>query len=655
VSIAEMIDIDTLVKHLKKASDAYYNGEPTITDAEFDALRDKLEELDPENSFLSDVGAPKPSGGGWPTHKHRTLMGSLAKVKTKEEFDKWASDKGDEFLISEKYDGSTVVATYKDGKLKTLATRGDGTVGENITPNARQIKNVPSDLESGSAPGVGRGFSGEIRGEAILKISLFDKYFRPDGHSNPRNTSNGKVRDMKPDPLKQHIGVLWFDIQPTDRDMKTESEKWKLIAQLGLLYPEHGADPNTSMYVVTAEKAWEIFEQYRDPDEATGTSCRTRLDYEIDGLVVKVNDIDLQESFGVTSNRPKGALAIKFPSIEKETTVTDIVWGRGLTGVISPVAHLAPIEIGGVTIAKASLCGIEEIDRLEVAIGDTVIVSRRNDVIPKIERVVSRVAGRSPCQPPTHCDLCEDTLVREGAYIFCMNEECQGEIYGSLMTWIKELKIKGFGPSMVRSLIEEDVKDIAQLYTSSREVFHRAAGSEKNGDRRYDALHAAGKDLRLSTFLSALNIKALGTTNGQRLERKFKTLDGVLAATDEELQEVPGIKTNAKKIHAGLQKGKVLISALNGLLTIKDLDESGPLAGKSFCITGDLSVPRPKVHDWIKDQGGLVKSGVSKTLDYLVTSDPDSGTGKNKKADKYGVTKISEDELYVIGGSRPSV
>lgn len=632
-----------LAEELKKATEAYYNNEPIITDNEYDLLRDKLEELDPNHPFLSQVGAPKPSNG-WPAHKHRTLMGSLDKVKTKEDFIKWADEKGDKFLYSEKYDGSTVVATYQNGILQTLATRGDGSEGENITPNAKFIKNVPANLE--------QDFTGEIRGEAMLKISLFEKYFRPAGYSNPRNAANGKVRDMKDDPLKQYIGVMWFDIIPMDRDVKTESEKWKLLASLGLLGPKWG-DPNRCSYVVTAEKAWEIFEQYRDPNPIIKASRRSLLDYEIDGLVIKVNDIDLQESFGVRSNKPKGALAIKFPSVEKETTVRDIVWNRGLTGVICPTAHLEPIEIGGVTITKASLCGIEEIQRLDVAIGDKVIVSRRNDVIPKIERVTVKGSNRKECQPPTECDLCQEPLVRDGAYILCLNETCQGEYYGNIMTWIKELKIKGFGPSMVRALIEEDVKNVVDLYQADKEVFHRAAGSEKNGERRYEALHKASKDLRLSTFLSALNIKALGSTNGQRLEKKFKTLEGIMGATVETLQEVSGIKTNAKKINEGLQKNKDLINQLSGLLTIKSLDESGPLAGKSFCITGDLSIPRPKVQDWIKEQGGEVKSGVSKGLSYLVTDDPDSGTGKNKKADKYGVTKITENELYELVGSKP--
>jgi DNA ligase (NAD+) len=343
---------------------------------------------------------------------------------------------------------------------------------------------------------------------------------------------------------------------------------------------------------------------------------------------------------------------LKFPHIEKDTTVLDIVWGRGLSGVITPVAHLAPINIGGVTITKANLCGIEEIKRLDVAVGDQVVVSRRNDVIPKVERVLKRAATRDTKQP-SNCSECNEPLVRNGAYLMCLNVGCQGEIYGNLMTWLKEHQVKGLGPSIVRGLIGQGVTDVYGLYTAEPATYAIACNSEKNGLKRYQAVQASAKQMRVSTFLSALNITALGTTNGQRLEKQFKTLDGVLGATVEDLEGVPGIKTNAKKIHKGLQGASALISSLRNILEILDLDTSGPLAGKSFCVTGELSVPREKLHDWIRANGGETKTGVGKALSYLVTNTPGSGTGKNKKADKYGVAKITEDDLYEMVGSRP--
>lgn len=633
-------NIKSIVEYLKQASKAYYDGKPFITDEEYDGIRDSLLELDPDHPFLSAVGASLQTG--WPTHKHRTLMGSLNKVKTKEEFAKWANDKGSEFLITLKYDGSTVVATYQDGILQTLATRGDGLEGENITLNAQHIKNVPSKLP--------QSFSGEIRGEAMLRISLFERYFRPLGYSNPRNAANGKVRDMKEDPLKAHVEVMWFDVLPTDRDLKSESEKWQLLIELQLLnvtemvlfWSRYNIDP---LAISDAESIWQVYEKMN-------TTIRAKLDWEIDGMVVKVNNIDLQESFGMSSNRPKGAIAIKFPSEGKETVIEKITWNRGLTGVYCPTAHLTPVEIGGVTVSKASLCGIEEIRRLNVSVGDKVLVTRRNDVIPKIERVISRPKNRPDHVPPINCELCSEPLITEGAYILCQNQECQGEIYGDLMTWIKELKIKGFGPSMIRALIDEGVTNVVELYKASREVFDRAAGSDKNGLRRYDALHAA-KQVRFGTFLSGLNIRALGSTNGQRLEQKFSDIETLMKASIKDLQEIPGIKTNASKIYQGLQDKKAIIEGLSKILIVQGLNASGPLAGKSFCITGDLSIPRPQIQDWIKEQGGEIRSGVSKTLSYLITDDPDSGTGKNQKADEFKIPKISEEELYKLAGTRP--
>lgn len=635
------INSETIIKHLRKASEAYYNGTPTMSDADFDTLRDKLEELEPNHPYLSETGAPTPTDG-WPTHTHKSFMGSLKKIAPdinnpdlqRQEWLKWAEDKGDSFYLSEKYDGSTIVATYKDGKLVTLATRGDGEKGEDITPNALTIQVFPNihDL-SKEYPGK---FSGEIRGEAMLLKSDFEMYFTPAGYKNPRNAANGKVRDSKDDPLKDFITVFWFDIIPWNFEFKTEADKWLYLYDCGL-------NPSHSI-ALTTEKVWETYCSYRD-------THRNSMNYEIDGLVIKVNDLDLQESFGIVSNRPKGAIALKFPHIEKETTVLDIQWGRGLSGVITPVAHLAPINIGGVTITKANLCGIEEIKRLDVAIGDRVVVSRRNDVIPKVERVLKRAATRDTKQP-SHCSECNEPLVRNGAYLMCLNMECQGEIYGNLMTWIKEHKIKGLGPSIVRGLIDEGVEDVVNLYLSKPEAFATACNSEKNGLKRYNAVQAS-RQVRLSVFLSALNITSLGTTNGQRLEKQFKTLDGVLGASVEDLQGVPGIKTNAKKIHKGLLGASDLISQLRGLLEISDLDESGPLAGKSFCVTGELSVSREKLHDWIRENGGEIKTGVGKTLSYLVTNRPASGTGKNKKADKYEIPKITEEELYKMTGSRP--
>jgi len=649
--------IAQIADQLKRCSDAYYNSTPIVSDEKFDQLKNKLEELDPDHPFLSQIGAP--IKGAWTKHKHRSLIGSLNKVNTKEELSNWAEDKGKLFVLTEKYDGSTIVATYKNGKLKTVATRGDGTIGENITPNAQFIRNLPKYLRTSH-----HGFSGEIRGEAMLTIEDFEKHFKPLGYKNPRNAANGKVRDQKNDSLKRHVQIFWFDVLPSGRHFKTEIAKWNWLKSNGLV--------KRLPAIANAEGIWRIFEFYLKEN-------RDQLNYEIDGLVVKIDDLDLQESFGITSGRPKGAIAIKFPPPQKVTYLREIRWQRGLTGRICPVGFLEPINLGGVTVSRVSLCGMDEIKRLDLALGDKVLVSRRNDVIPKIEQVIdkkksiqlctnldcfTKLVGKNlekcpKCQnrlklldrlkprAPEICMLCREDLVADGAYLVCMNSECQGETYGSLMTWIKKLKLKGFGPSIVRSLIEEDITDLIRFYNAELSLFQKAANSDKIGQRLFDVKESS-REVRLSTMLSGLMIESLGSTNGQRLEKHFHTLDRVMNASIEELQSVQGIKTNAKKIYAGLQAKKKLIKDLRKLIKVLDLDMSGPLAGVSVCITGDLSKPRGKVQDWVRENGGEIKSGVSKSLTYLVTNTPNSNTNKNKKADQYGVKKLTEHELYAL-------
>jgi DNA ligase (NAD+) len=355
---------------------------------------------------------------------------------------------------------------------------------------------------------------------------------------------------------------------------------------------------------------------------------------------------------GSQDNRPKGAVAFKFPAVKKTTVLKAVEWGRGLTGRISPVGILNPVNLGGTTVTRVSLCNLDEIKRLGVAIGDTVMVSRRNDVIPKVEAVVTQAPDRKAIDIPEKCMECGESLGREGVYLICANLDCQGETYGNLMTWLKTVGIKGIGPAVLREMIGLGITDPAKLHLAPREIYNIAAKSEKTGEKLFEVVRAV-KSIRLGTFLSALNIKSLGTTNGQRLEKEFKTLDAVMGCSIEQLEKIPGIKTNAKLMHAGLTAKVELIEQLASIVDIDSLEMSGPLAGISVCITGELSVPRPKLGEWIRSLGGEVKSGVSAGLTYLVTNEPNSGSAKNKRADDLKIRKLSEEEFYKAIGKRP--
>lgn len=617
------MQLDDLINKLKIASDAYYNSDPIMSDDEYDELIELLKQQDPEHEFLSQVGSAV--SGPWPKRKHRTFMGSLNKVNTKVDLLKWSQENYDDqmaplYCVSEKYDGSTVVATYEKGKFVALTTRGDGIEGEDITPNADKL-GVPTEIPD---------FSGDLRGEAMLRTSLFEQHFRPAGYKNPRNAANGKVRDQKGDDLIRHLDIYWFNVIPTDRDFTTESDKWNFLRSHNLLQRDQWP------YFLDENYLWKVYEEYVD-------GKRAALDYEIDGLVVKIDNLELQESRGLTSGRPKGSIAVKFPSESKITILKEVIWTRGLTGRLGPIGLLEPVGIGGVTVSRVSLCNLDEVNRLGIAVGDQVLVSRRNDVIPKVEKLVAKAEDRIEIKPPENCSICEEELSQDGVWFVCSNLDCQGQTYGDLMNWLKTLKIKGIGPSVLRGLIDEGVTDPFELHRASLETFTKATGSEKTSQKLFDAVQAV-KEIDLSTFLTGLNIKSLGKTNGRRLEKKFKELDKVLAAKVEDFEKIEGIKTNAKHIHAGLASNKDLITKLMQVIEIAK-PQTGLFTDLTFCITGELSKPRPKVADWIKSLGGEVKSGVSKNLDYLVTNDSNSNSSKTKKAKKYEVKIISEKEL----------
>lgn len=366
--------ITDLVKRLQEASDAYYNGTPLLSDADFDLLRDELELADPDNPFLATIGAPI-QVTAWPVVKHSRTIGSLAKVKhsEKDEFLKWAKDKGD-LMLTEKLDGITIVVTYDKGKLVHAITRGNGEEGENITSNFIKMKNTAMDVDP--------RFTGELRGEIILEKSVFDQHFK--GYKNCRNAAAGKARDTKDkDDMVKHLKVIYF--QAVTPGLQTKLDELKLIKKLGLQHVNYGRF--FGWMHRTPDDLWNRFLEYK----------RDELDYLIDGLVVDANDLALHAKLGMVSGRPKAALAIKFESEEAITTVNNIVWQIGLTGRICPVAEIEPVDVAGVTVSRVTLNNLDYIKQMDIAIGDKIIVERANDVIPKVVSVVDRVNRKYKC------------------------------------------------------------------------------------------------------------------------------------------------------------------------------------------------------------------------------------------------------------------
>jgi len=616
------------IEKLQNWDNAYYNGTPLVNDVFYDRERDRIIDRirleSPSHPYLQQVGAPTQDGGVWPKFKHTTVMGSLFKVNTAEEFEKWSEKKGSNYILTEKADGCTIVAYYENGLLTNLVTRGDGEIGEDITGNAKHFQNLKFNLPD--------SFTGILRGEAIIMLDAFQKHLAPLGMANPRNAVSGKVRDTQHPELKRHVTIQWFDVI-CDNDLPSWEKKFKFIQGLGLPVLPHHAN-------IDAKRVWEIYQEYVK-------TKRAALNYWIDGLVVRINSTHQHDSLGTTDNRPKGSIAIKFPANGVQTTLIAFEINRGLAGRLTPVGIIDPVQIDGTTVSRVNMHGPDWITAMGLAVGDTVEVAKAGDIIPQITQKIADGTKRTPIIFPTHCPLCNDALVRNGAYIECQNKTtCAGETYGAIAKWLQKVDIKGIGDSILLELIKE-VKDIDQLYEADATAFVRATGgSQKTGKKIWKELHSK-KEISLAVFLSALHVASLGSTNGQRLAAHFKTLDGVMAATEDDLRKIPGISENASKMIEGLKRKAKTIDKLRKLLDIQEIKQ-GIFTGQSFCITGKCSKPRNEIEDWIKSLGGVVK-GVDKGLTYLVTDDATSGSAKNQKADKYGVKKISEQDLYALG------
>lgn len=363
-------EIQVLQTKLKEARDNYYNLSPSITDDEYDALKEKLEKLDPKNIEVTTVGAEVPKISVWDKVTHEIPMGSLNKVTSETEFLEWAAkhDPNTEYFMCHKLDGSSLELVYEDGFLTRGVTRGNGIVGEDITDNISQIPSVPKTL--------GRPVKGKVyvRGEVVMHISIFNKLYASE-YANPRNTAAGKVRDRKNGGKDcKNLHFYGFELVLGSKRPKTEEEQFLALRNLGFMIPP----------------CWRGTAQQMINDFKSETDVRDKGIYEIDGEVISINDISYQDSFGSHAMRPKGKIAWKFESKTGVTKMVDVKWQVGPTGRITPVAVVEPVNIGGVSIENISLHNIKMFRELQLSPGDEVLVSRKNDVIPYIEANLSK-------------------------------------------------------------------------------------------------------------------------------------------------------------------------------------------------------------------------------------------------------------------------
>lgn len=632
-----------------------------MSDAEYDALEDQLRQIAPEDPVLALVGSPVPADTILTKARHSIPMGSQSKVNSEAEFMAWALKAEGGFIhASLKGDGASAAAYYQDGRLVQAISRGDGTIGEDITANAIRFKGLPAwvGLE-------GTGFTGAVRFEVILTVDEWTA-IDPSRSKNPRNAGNG-IMGRKNGHQSDRLTAFAFDIDESveglPRRFATEAEKAQRLADLGFnLIPQRLCS--------TAEEVVTYFREIAEQREA--------LPFWIDGVVLKMNDLGLQERMGVSGGRPKGQVAWKFDSSGAETVLTGVVISGGHTGSIVPTGQLQPVDIGGTTISSVSLVNFDEIARLDLAVGDAVWVIKANDIIPKVVRVTHRPEHRQPILTPQSCPFCGGEVGRrintggdEGVILDCRNAACPKKSSGKINRWISSLDILGIGDVVLESMLEQlQIEDAADLYTLKarfNELANMVTHAERDlklGEKRATSILEAieaKRVLTLSQFLGSLGLEHLGK---RRVEIMIRAAQGELDTLDDwrsgklrdpRVAELAGAPNIAAPIQDGIDAmapviDKMLANGVEILPPQEDLHgtaESEEARRPTVCISGKLPSGKKKAdyQEPLLAAGYELVDDVSKGLSYLVLADSASTSAKSEKAKKLGVVVISEDQL----------
>ena len=659
MSLDPNLTIRQILDRLIKANEAYRNGAPMMEDDEYDALYDRLVELvdgaDPSfievqeaQAFIASIGAAPADDSGWTKVRHSAPMSSLNKAQTIDEFKSWVASCGPRpgrKVITEKLDGISISMRYEDGRLVQALTRGDGDTGEDITRNVVKMKGVVTFIKN---------FTGHKRGEIILRKSDMKAHFP--GAMSTRNTAAGAAKDLAGTKC-EHLTVLHYQLI-REGGGKAPTTKTIELSALQTITTRRDTNGKVEHFVPnwrTVDTVAEVEAMYEEYIKKT----RDELDYNIDGLVIEFDDLSVMESLGDLNHRPKGAVALKFPHMAKPTVLRDVRWQVGKSGRITPVAEFDSVELVGANVKQASLHNIAYVATLAkgrpgLSVGDSILVSRRNDVIPYVEAVLVPAGGKL-LGTPDKCPACQGDLIIQGEYLLCHNEDCPAQVLGGISRWCKKVGVLGLGDSIIEALIENGgVEDAADLYTMvPSKGEHIPTGSD--GSRLGRTAYMIADELKLKsempihTLVGSLGIPLCARSVCKTIaDAGFDDLAKMRAATVGQIAAIPGLgQGKAESFVKGLAAKNALIDKLlaNGVrLKVKSV---GALTGKSVCMTGFRA---PDMEKAIEDAGGSLKSSVGKGLTYLVAKDPNSGSEKAKKATSLGVQVIGIDDMWALLG-----
>ena len=670
---------EKLRKEIEKHNNLYYNEDnPIISDMEYDKLIRELRDLEETNPNLkveyeiknSKVGfgneksenenvSPTEKIGGIASEKfskvrHRVPMLSLSNISEIEDFDKRVKKiidvkKKIDYVLELKLDGLSISLIYENGVLKQGITRGDGQIGEDVTENIMEIESIPKKLKE--------PISLEVRGEVILPISEFGRINQEredegeDVFANPRNAAAGTIRQLDKSIVKERKldCYLYYLVNAEEYGMKTHKESIEYIEKLGF-------------------KTTKIFELYNDFGKLEKAidvwrTKREKLDYETDGLVIKVNEFEHYDELGYTTKSPRWAIAYKFPAEQVKTKLYDVTFQVGRTGVVTPVAELEAVNLSGSVVKRASLHNFDEIRRKEIKIGDNVIIEKAAEIIPQVVNVVfeDRKGDEKDIEVPTNCPICDSELVKEEGQVAlkCLNPQCPEKVKREIAYFVSRdaMNITGLGEKIVEKFIElgkiKTVVDIYSLKNYAEELENLEKMGKKSVENLINSIEESKKQ-GFSKVLYALGIPFVGKFNANLLTKNYNSIELLKEKSIEDLLEIKGIGDKvAVAVHTYLNDennwAKIVALKEIGLQfeaekAEEEKIEDNPIKGKSFLATGKLEkYKRNDIKDIILAKGGNYLSGVTKKLDYLIAGE--KAGSKLSKAEELGVRVLTEEEF----------
>lgn len=648
--------IRELVDKLNEYSKAYYVLDtPKISDKEYDELYDELLRLE-EQSGIILPDSPTQRVGGDPlpcfephTHIHR--LWSLDKVRTREDLIDWGRRVERiaesqqlprvKYALEYKFDGLTINLTYEGGRLITGATRGNGIVGEDITPQIKTIRTVPLTIP----------FKGkmEVQGECYMKLSVLDEINKTTDEKlkNARNAAAGALRNLDPRiTAKRRLDCYCYNVGYIEgKKLETQDEMLGFLRENGF---------TVSDYLVFCDDIETVCDEIDKAEES-----RPHLDFLIDGMVVKVRDFATREALGATEKFPRWAMAFKFAAEETTTTVRDITWEVGRTGKLTPRASFDPVELAGATIRHATLNNFDDIQRKRVGIGSRVFIRRSNDVIPEILSAVEGDVPERQVEKPTVCPACGAHVEHRGVHLYCTNSlSCAPQIAGRLAHYASRdaMDIDTFSEKTAALFVEElKLKSIPDLYDLGPQDY---MGLQGFGERRINNLMAAierSKDCTLGAFIFAIGIPNVGAKTAKDLARRFGTIEALRSATVEQLTEVPDVGEIVARSIVEFFADPSIATQVDRLLAHgvkprpEEVQQDSPISGKTIVVTGTLEkLDRRQAEALIESLGGKTAGSVSKKTDYVLAGE--SAGSKLTKARELGVRVLNEQEFFELIG-----